>query len=134
MNDFSNDKPVLFIDQKKARIRIHRNTLHMLGDPAFIQLLVNPESLTLAIRPAACADALAHRILWKKIGDKQSYELHSSCLIHKFQGMCSGWECGESYRLFGEMLHSENIALFDLKKALPASLTQEECHEQSPKN
>lgn len=134
MSDFSNDKPALFIDQKKARIRIHRNTLHMLGDPAFIQLLVNPESLTLAIRPAACADALAHRILWKKIGDKQSYELHSSCLIRKFQNMCVEWEYGESYRLFGEMLHSENIALFDLNKALPASLTQEEHNEQSPEN
>ena len=134
MSDFSKDKPALFIDQKKARIRIHRNTLHMLGDPAFIQLLVNPESLTLAIRPAACADALAHRILWKKIGDKQSYELHSSCLIRKFQSMCVGWKYGESYRLFGEMLHSENIALFDLNKALPALLTQEEYNEHSPEN
>jgi hypothetical protein len=121
MNDISNGNPVIFIDQKKFRIRIHRNTLHMLGDPAFIQLLVNPESRTLAIRPAAGADTLAHRVLWKKLGDKQSCELHSSHLIHKLQSICAGWKYGTSYRLFGEMLHSENIVLFDLQRSLPAN-------------
>lgn len=123
MNDLSNDKPALFIDQKRGRIRIHRKTLHMLGDPAFIQLLVHPETLTIAIRPTMGADALAHRILWKKMGDKQSYELHSSNLIRKLQGMCPGWENGGSFRVFGEMLSSENIALFELKKAQPVSLS-----------
>ncbi len=118
MNNISNGKPAIFIDQKKSRIRIHRNTLHMLGDPAFIQLLVNPESCTVAIRSADGADALAHRILWKKLGDKQSYELHSSCLIRKLQSICAGWKYGKSYRLFGEMLQSENIALFDLHRVL----------------
>lgn len=126
MNDGFNNKPVIFIDQRKARIRIYRNTLHLLGDPAFIQILVNPESLNIAIRPAASADALAHRILWKRMGEKQSYELHSSILIRKLQSMCVGWAAGKSYRVFGEMLPSENIALFDLNKVQPVSVAQED--------
>lgn len=34
--------PVIVIDSKSGRIRIHRNTLHLLGDPEYIQLLINP--------------------------------------------------------------------------------------------
>jgi len=128
MNNTSSDQPAMLVDQKKARIRIHRNTLQMLGDPAFIELLVNPERLIIAIRPAIGAGAMAHRILWKKLGDRQSYELHSSFLIRRIQSMCTWWEEGESYRLFGELLHSEKIVLFNLKKISPTSSMQEEDH------
>ena len=43
MNRETSLKPVLCIDLKKNRIRIHKLTLHMLGDPEYIQLLVNPQ-------------------------------------------------------------------------------------------
>lgn len=33
---------VLLIDMKKYRIRIRKQTLHQLGDPSYIQLLINP--------------------------------------------------------------------------------------------
>lgn len=37
-------QPILSIDLKKSLIRIHRNTLRLLGDPDYIQLLINPNS------------------------------------------------------------------------------------------
>ncbi len=40
-NDVSNASMIV-IDRKNSRIRIHRNTLRLLGDPEYIQLLVNP--------------------------------------------------------------------------------------------
>mgnify|MGYP007110268047 CR=1 FL=1 len=40
-NDVSN-APMIVIDHKNSQIRIHRNTLQLLGDPEYIQLLVNP--------------------------------------------------------------------------------------------
>ena len=42
-------RPTIFIDMKKSRIRIHRRTLQMLGNPTHIQLLVNPDSRTIAV-------------------------------------------------------------------------------------
>ena len=113
-------KPVMFIDQKKSRIRIYKRTLHMLGDPQFIQLLVNPESLAIAIRPALQTDDLAHRVRWQGIMSKYSYELHSRFLIHRLQDLCKDWEYGKSYRLYGEMILEENLVRFDLEKALPS--------------
>lgn len=127
MNDnTSNCKPAMFIDQKRARVRIYKRTLHMLGDPQFIQLLINPNNLTVAIRPAEQTDTLAHRIMRKKRSDKTSYELYSSYFIRKLKSICTNWKDGESYRLFGEIFVSENVARFDLDKALPVSFAQEE--------
>ena len=38
------------IDMKKDRIRIHRTTFVKLGQPKFLQLLVNPTEQLVAIR------------------------------------------------------------------------------------
>ena len=46
----SSSQPILCIDLKKNRIRIHKLTLHMLGDPEYIQLLVNPDSHMIAVK------------------------------------------------------------------------------------
>ena len=37
------------LDMKKNRIRIHKPTIHMLGDPILIQLLFDPEAMIVAI-------------------------------------------------------------------------------------
>ncbi len=45
MNTPPTPQAILCIDLKKNRIRIHRQTLHLLGDPDYIQLLVNPSKM-----------------------------------------------------------------------------------------
>lgn len=37
------------LDMKKNRIRIHKPTIHMLGDPTLIQLLFDPDAMVVAI-------------------------------------------------------------------------------------
>ena len=115
MNDIQNGKLVIVIDQKKDRVRIHKYTLHKLGDPKFIQLLVNPENLTLAILPAGRMDSCTHRIVLKNFISKQSYELYSRFLIQALQKICTEWKPGESYKLCGEMIPDEKIVTFDLR-------------------
>ena len=39
----------LSVDLKKGRLRIHKAVLHSLGDPKYIQLLVNPEAMAVAV-------------------------------------------------------------------------------------
>ena len=121
MGNAQTETPMMYIDQKKSRIRIYKRTLYMLGEPDFIQLLVNPASLTVAICPANQNDKLVHKIVWKKLRGKCSYELYSRVLIRSLQNICEGWEEGESYRLTGEMIPQENIVRFDLDKAVPSS-------------
>lgn len=112
------DPPAIFIDQKKCRIRIYRRTICQLGNPKFIQLLINPEDLILIVRPADHLDGMTHRIVWKNLG-RQSYELTSKGFIQKMRSMCVNWAEGKSYRIFGEIISMENIACFDLRKAMP---------------
>lgn len=50
MNKQPSLQPILFIDLKKNRIRIHKQTLHLLGDPEYIQLLINPVTRLIAVR------------------------------------------------------------------------------------
>lgn len=45
---------IMSIDTKRGRIRIHKAVLHQLGDPQYIQLLVNPSDMVVAVR---CIDA-----------------------------------------------------------------------------
>ena len=45
--------PSILIDIKKNRIRIHKNTIHALGDPKYVLLLVNPKEAT--VPPAGLA-------------------------------------------------------------------------------
>lgn len=39
----------LTIDARRNRIRIYRQTLYGIGDPAYVQFLVNPEELYIAV-------------------------------------------------------------------------------------
>ena len=60
MNRQTSLKPILCIDLKKNRIRIHKQTLRLLGNPEYIQLLVNPDIHMIAIRRSVRQDYLAH--------------------------------------------------------------------------
>lgn len=121
MGNAKGNRPAIFIDQKKHRIRVYKRTLHLLGDPKFIQLLINPDDLIIIVRAVNRSDSMTHRIVWKNFISKQSYEITSRYLIQKMQSVCTNWKADESYRLFGEMIPSENIARFDLSDVVPCS-------------
>lgn len=110
-------RPAICIDQKKHRIRIYKQTLHMLGDPAYIQMLINPDDLTLAIKCANRKDMLTHRVVNLKNDTKQCYELYSRYLVEALCGLCRFWERDDLYKCFGEIIVAEGVAWFDLKKA-----------------
>lgn len=46
----SGNTEILSFDTKKFRIRIHKSTIHALGNPKYIDLLVNPEKRLVAVR------------------------------------------------------------------------------------
>lgn len=103
----------ILVDCKRRRIRIHRDTLHTLGNPAYILLLVNPNRHTLAIQPSEYAKE-AHSVRWDKLGDKFCYELYSKSLIDQLCSICPTWNNVGKYRLNGEYIANENIIQFSL--------------------
>ena len=51
-NSLSQAQPTLVIDCRSNRIRIHRKTLHMLGDPEYVQILIIQPPAALLFVPA----------------------------------------------------------------------------------
>ena len=126
MGDMDKNRPVISIDQKNACFRIYRRTLHILGDPSFVQLLVHPENRMMVICPVVHDGLMTHRIEWEKLTDKRkSFELRSCYFLRKLQEICKDWKENESYRIIGDIISSENIVRFDLRKTLPIVSEQE---------
>lgn len=103
------ERPVVVVDLKKCRIRIHKNTLRSIGDPDYVLLLVNPEERTLAILHSDRSDPLAHH---------KPSELYSRSLIKSLRDICSNWEDNQSYRLYGKVIPNEGLVLFRMDESV----------------
>lgn len=109
------NRPVLCVDLKKNRIRVHKITLHLLGDPDYIQLLVNPSSGMIAIKGTIPEDYLALKIRKEMLNDGNCYEIHSKELMKTLQKVRSDWKSNRSYRIYGRCNEESGIALFAMK-------------------
>jgi len=89
--------------------------LHLLGDPDFIQLLVNPNSGILALKGTVPEDHLGLRIYKELLMDGNCYEIHSKELMNTLQKVRSDWQNDHTYRIFGECNEQSGIALFPMK-------------------
>lgn len=110
------DAPIIVIDSKNNRIRIHRSTLHLLGNPEYIQLLVNPERHTLAILPSQ-KQKTANAVRWDKIAESKSCELYSKILIRQLGSLCPDWKADGKYRLSGALVLAGKWIQFDMFSA-----------------
>lgn len=107
-------KPVICFDFKtKNRIRVHKVTMHLLGDPDFIQILVNPISQTIAIRRGNSNDPLSIR-LKKNMTNKDCYEFFSKELMSSFKLVFDKLKNGNTYRIYGEMDSKNEVAQFKI--------------------
>ena len=117
-------KPIICIDRKKERIRIHRQTLNLMGRPEYIQLLVNPEQGMFALRGSFKGDHLAHRIRKSFFTSDNCYEIYSKHLMQQLVRVNSELLEDQSSRIYGEMVPMAGIARFNLHNLV---LLGEEC-------
>ncbi len=111
-------KPVIsIVDRSRKRIRIHRITLHLLGDPEYIQLLVNPASKTIAIRKGSVNDPLSLRV-YPVDSEKDSFEIRSSVLMKSLKMVFTDLKEGNSYRISGQMDSNNEVAQFRLNDCI----------------
>lgn len=107
-------KPVILLDLRKYRIRIYRQTLHLLGNPKHIVLLVNPDTRTIAVCSCARSDPLAHHIDWESLNGKQSCEIYSMSFIKTLLSLRPELSSDESYRIDGTIISGGSVAKFNL--------------------
>lgn len=105
------------IDIKKYRIRIHKNMLHLLDDPPYVQLLINPESAEVAIRSVekAVAKDQAHRVSKTQLKSDNCIEIYSKFFIQKLIELVPKMNEGRCYHMSGTIIPSEKAAIFSFK-------------------
>lgn len=121
MSDLSNSLITISFDLKKYRIRIYKSLLHKLGDPKYIQLLVNPEDMAVAVisvEKESSGDQ-THKVSQRRMASDNSVEIYSRPFIDKLCAVVGGLEAGRSYRLSGALVPNEKAAVFSLKTIKP---------------
>ena len=114
-------RAALTLDMKKQRIRIHKQTLHILGNPEYVQLLVNPyqKSIVLLVCPKEAFQA--HKVTPKKDTD---CELYSKELLRQLQIIDRHLEQDTSYLIYGQIHLQLGLAQFRLADILPIKSNQ----------
>lgn len=118
MGDTKPISTVILVDMKKSRIRIRKSMLHQLGDPEFIQLLVNPIDRMVAIR-AVDRETSKDQTHWigKKLrncGSRGCIEIHSLLFVERLSALVDGLASGRSYHISGVVLEKERMAVYYL--------------------
>lgn len=103
-------KPIITLDMKKNRIRIHKCTLKVMDNPGYIYILVNPEKKKIAICRAHEKDKDAIRIQ----PEECSYcDIYSTELMTQISLLNENIVSNVSYRLYG--IERNNCAEFDVR-------------------
>lgn len=109
------------IDLKKSRIRIHKSLLHAMGNPKYIQLLVHPNNKFVAIHAIDKSEPgdQSERITPLDMMAENSFELYSKAFINKLCELIEGLNPECTYRLYGKIVTSHNMAVFPLNTITP---------------
>lgn len=109
----------LTLDMKRNRVRIYRATLRELGDPAFIQFLINPEDLYIAILgseiPLAGGTANRVKIPTSRLAGKLSVEFYSAALLEGIYSIFGELDREYNYTLSGEIDQVNRVAYFSMR-------------------
>ena len=114
MSEQTQQQVTIAVDLKKYRIRIHRNTLALLGTPKYIQLLVSPSAKMMAIQGVDTRTRFTHRVNLSALRPDNSYEIYSSLFVSQLLALVTDLDDKCTYRLTGEIIAAENAAIFPL--------------------
>ena len=104
------------IDMKKNRIRLFKTMLHLLGDPPYIQLLINPTTMQVALKALdqAISGDQSHRVPKSSLLSDNSVEIYSSIFVLRLVEALGIKSAPITVCLKGILIQDERIALFDL--------------------
>ena len=132
MNQQHNQPSIsMTIDIKQYRIRIHKNTLHALGDPKRIQLLLHPSESIIMVRSPQKGEPYGQeeRVVFDKPGNQGTFQLYSKELINRIQRIYPCFENNQVYRLYGTLRPELHAASFSFDDMQSAAFCKENCHD-----
>ena len=127
----TNSVPVLSIDFRRNRIRVHKKTLRILGSPDYVQLLVNPVDGVVALRRLEYPESQHFKVNWDGLMRRNCFDIHSVSFIQKLRLCCKDLPQDKTYRIKGRYIATYEIARFCLKDAEPVSANLEDENEQA---
>lgn len=116
----------MVVDLKYHRIRIHKSTIHLLGNPEYIQILINPGRRVIALLPSVEQDYLAHKMQQGNVNYKQCCEFYSKPLVETMSKLCYQWKSDCSYRVNGQKVSFQNLILFPLSTSCPVKIQEDQ--------
>lgn len=119
------------LDMKKNRIRIHKPTIHMLGDPTLIQLLFDPDAMVVAI---ICPESEVPggqeiRVNSKNFKGENAVEFYSKLFLKKLRTVHGHLDDNCTYRLTGTIIPELRAARFPM-----STMQKVECEEGANTN
>ena len=115
MNSSDTSALIVAIDLRKNRIRVHKETLHKLNDPKYIQFMFNPEQRVLLVRCCNEKEDQSMRISdFRLFQSTNSVEFYSLPLLERMCSVEPNIERGKVYRLTGLLKATQKLAVFPL--------------------
>ena len=107
---------IMTVDLRKFRFRIHRTTLHALGDPSCVQLMFDPvqRAILLMTTSKGMRFGQEEKVYFDHSGKDGSFELYSKTLIQKIQNICPFFRDCNTYTLYGKHIPSKHAVFFSL--------------------
>lgn len=112
-------KPTISINVKNSLIMIHKNTLRLLGNPEYIQILVNPAEKTIVLCRSFESDHLAHHVNKDIFTEaRKSLKICSYALTNNLHKINPVWVKNKTYKMTGEFITHLNIIKFRMNSSL----------------
>jgi len=122
MIEHTDPKIVMSIDLKKDRLRIHRYTLKLLGDPEFVQLLISPAQEAIIVQGRSERETGGQEIpvTFDRPGPRGTFEIYSRELVSRILRHFPGLDREGLTRLTGRYMEEEVSVCFPLCAQNPA--------------
>jgi len=116
MTENSTPPIVMTIDTKKPRLRIYKATIHQMGDPKYIQPMINPEARLIALRGVDrhTPGQLEIRVDRQVANAEDCVDWYSTTLITELCAAFHEIQEGNSYNLTGTLVPKERAVVFKL--------------------
>ena len=116
MDKSLNNQIRLSIDLKKYRIRIHKQTLHFLNDPPYVQLLFSSRRQAIVVLPIykKVPNGQEIPVVFDKPDASGTFDIYSKELIQRIRNEFSGLDQSGLYRLLGFVIPDDGGVCFPL--------------------
>lgn len=116
MSEITDRKIMMSIDLKKNRLRVHRQTMNLLGSPSFVQLLFSPKQGAIVILKCEKQTPQGQEIpvVLDKPGPSGTFDIYCKELISRIRHEFGGLDQPGLYHLRGYSVHDETGVCFPL--------------------